>query len=448
MRPGQKPVRFQRIATVVALCGALVVAVRLLYAPGLEHAPSTDTRQAGAALDPTLVARGRELALLGHCAGCHTAPGGPAYAGGHALQTPFGTVYGGNLTPDPQTGLGAWTSEHFWQALNQGRSRDGRWLNPAFPYENFSHIRREDSDALFAYLQSLPPVQQANPAHRLRFPANTQIGLAVWRALYLRPEEPRAANEMTRGEYLVRGLAHCSACHASRNALGAQSATHDFSGQLMPGGRAYAPPLPPQGRHDAGPWTVDDLVTYLKTGHSRQGAALGLMADVVMGSTQHVEESTLREMATWILSRPQALGAPPPGAGTAAQRADGSSTNGGASSRSTPPVATPLMELGARVYSDHCASCHGDQGQGVQGLYPPLAGNPRVARDPATNLIRIIQEGGFGPATAGHPRPFGMPPFGHVLQPQEVAAVATFVRKQWNGANSTEVTALDVVKQR
>ncbi|NBO76499.1 MAG: cytochrome c, partial [Betaproteobacteria bacterium] len=88
------------MVTVVALCGALVVAGRLLYAPGLEHAPSTDTRQAGAALDPTLVARGRELALLGHCAGCHTAPGGPAYAGGHALQTPFGTVYGGNLTPD------------------------------------------------------------------------------------------------------------------------------------------------------------------------------------------------------------------------------------------------------------------------------------------------------------------------------------------------------------
>jgi mono/diheme cytochrome c family protein len=106
------------------------------------------------------------------------------------------------------------------------------------------------------------------------------------------------------------------------------------------------------------------------------------------------------------------------------------------------------MAQGERLYADHCASCHGRQGEGVVGLYPVLAGNPRVARDPATNLIRIIQEGGFGPATEGHPRPFGMPPFGHVLQAQEVAAVATFVRRQWNGASLAEVTPLEVLKHR
>ena len=373
--------------------------------------------------------------MIGHCAGCHTAPGGAEYAGGTGLRTPFGTVYGGNLTPDAETGLGRWTSEDFWRAVHNGRSRDGRLLNPAFPYENFSHIRREDSDALFAYLQTLPAVRQAQRPAELQFPANTQLGLAAWRALHFRPEAPAPKGAMPTGEYLTRGLAHCSACHASRNALGAQRATHDFSGHLMPSGRAHAPALPPPaGRADAGPWTVDDLVDYLKTGHSRQGAALGVMAEVVAGSTQHMPADTLRQMAEWILTRP----------------APTNTTPAATPARTPPPKpdATAAMALGERLYADHCAACHGAQGQGVTGLYPPLAGNPRVAREPTTNLIRIIQEGGFGPATAGHPRPFGMPPFGHVLQAHEVATVATYVRRQFNGAHLSEVTPLEVLKHR
>ncbi|MFM8737992.1 MAG: c-type cytochrome [Betaproteobacteria bacterium] len=112
------------------------------------------------------------------------------------------------------------------------------------------------------------------------------------------------------------------------------------------------------------------------------------------------------------------------------------------------PQSSAVMVLGERLYTEHCAACHGEHGRGVAGIYPALVGNPRAARDPSTNLIRIIQEGGFGPATEGHPRPFGMPPFGHVMQPHEVAAVATFVRRQWNGAGLSEVTPLQVIKQR
>ena len=429
----RRPVR----ALALALTAVTIALTAWLNLRGDHQGPSASPIQPGPDQPGEWVARGRELAQLGHCAGCHTTPGGAAYAGGSALQTPFGTVVGGNLTPDPDTGLGRWTSEDFWRALHNGRSRDGRLLNPAFPYENFSHIRREDSDALYAYLQTLPPVRQDATPSNLRFPANTQIGLAVWRALYFRPQEPRTAQVMPHGEY----LAHGSAGHATRNALGAQSATDDFSGQLMPGGRAHAPPLPPQGRAGAGPWTVDDLVDYLKTGHSRQGAALGLMAEVVVGSTQHVDEAALRAMSSWILSRPF-----PHGRASVAAVADPSGGTSPATSAKRP--GTTLMNLGERLYGDHCATCHGEQGQGLAGLYPPLAGNPRVAREPSTNLIRIIQEGGFGPATPGHPRPFGMPPFGHVLQAHEVAAVATYVRWQWNGASLPEVTPLDVLKHR
>jgi len=393
-----------------------------------------------------LIERGRTLAHIGHCGGCHTAPGGPPYAGGQALLTPFGTVYGGNLTPDKQTGLGRWTQDDFWRALHNGRSKNGRLLNPAFPYENFSHITREDSDALFAFLQSLAPIHQESPPSGLRFPANTQWALAVWRALYFKPVDP-AEQPLPTGEYLTRGLAHCSACHATRNALGAQHATHDFSGQIMPNGRAYAPPLPAAGRARMGPWTVDDLVAYLKTGHSRQGAALGSMAEVVAGSTQWVPEDQLKSIAGYILSRPsqesQRIGiiGASPGAATMAPNTVPSTAS------IKRPAPTPVLKLGEQVYTDHCATCHGAQGEGILGLYPPMAGNPRVARSPATNLIRIILEGGFGPATEGHPRPFGMPPFAHVLQSEEVAAVATYMRHTWN-ATPAEVTPLEVLKHR
>lgn len=426
--PGRGPHRKRAALSLIALMVGAAVLVSWLNLRGDHHGLNqARVLPPGPQQPADLVARGRELALIGHCAGCHTASGGPAYAGGEALQTPFGTVYGGNLTPDPETGLGRWTSQDFWRALHNGRSRDGRLLNPAFPYENFSLIRREDSDALFAYLQTLPAVRQAQQPAQLRFPANTQLGLAFWRALHFHPQEPLSPLAMPTGEYLTRGLAHCSACHAPRNALGAQRATHDLSGQLMPSGRAHAPALPPAGRADTGPWTVQDLVDYLQTGHARQGAALGLMAEVVVGSTQHLSADTLRPMAEWILAQP---------------------TPAIAKRQPAPESTGTVMALGERLYADHCASCHGEQGQGHPGVYPPLAGNPRVARDPTTNLIRIIQEGGFGPATAGHPRPFGMPPFGHVLQAHEVAAVATYVRRQWNGASLAEVTPLEVLKHR
>ncbi|MFM8929438.1 MAG: c-type cytochrome [Betaproteobacteria bacterium] len=174
------------------------------------------------------------------------------------------------------------------------------------------------------------------------------------------------------------------------------------------------------------------MVAYFKTGHSRQGAALGLMAQVVTGSTQHVNASELRALSSWILQ------APAPAAQVAMAQA------------AAPDVmkSRAVMALGERLYTEHCAACHGEHGRGVAGIYPALVGNPRAARDPSTNLIRIIQEGRFGPATEGHPRPFVMPPFGHALQPHEVAAVATFVRRQWNGAGLSEVTPLQVIKQR
>jgi cytochrome c553 len=169
-----------------------------------------------------LAARGAELARLGNCAGCHTAPGGRPYAGGRAFDTPFGRVMAGNLTPHA-SGLGGWEAEDFWRALHEGRSRDGRLLLPVFPYEQFTHVTREDADALFAYLRALTPVAQHNAPHALRFPYNTQAALAIWQTLFFRPEP--APQQGERGAYLLRGLGHCAACHAPTQCAWAPSAT-------------------------------------------------------------------------------------------------------------------------------------------------------------------------------------------------------------------------------
>ncbi len=204
--------------------------------------------------DPALLARGAYLARAGNCQDCHTPRGAAPYSGGRGIPTPFGTVYSSNLTPDAATGIGTWNAAEFRRALHNGRSRGGRLLYPAFPYDAYTRISDADADALFAYLRSLPPVVQPNRPHALRFPYDTQWALALWRALHFRPgrfePQPARSAEWNRGAYLVQGLGHCSACHAGRNALGASRDAAGLAGGLIPLQNWYAPAL--NAAHEAG----------------------------------------------------------------------------------------------------------------------------------------------------------------------------------------------------
>lgn len=402
---------------------ALVLAVVLAVVAWLNRDPEPLTAGTLPSQDAEAVARGAYLARLGNCAGCHTARGGRPYAGGRGLATPFGTVYAGNLTPDPLTGLGQWSADDFWRALHLGRSRDGRLLAPAFPYTEFTQIVRPDSDALFAYLRSLAPVAQPNRPHELRFPYNTQAAQAVWRALFFRPAsfrpEPLRTAEWNRGAYLVRGLGHCAACHAPRNALGATQDPQALAGGRLPMQPWYAPGL---GLAGLPPRPLAELVALLKTGTWAGGTASGPMAEVVFNSTQHWTEADLRAVALYLQDLPAAPAGGPAGAAPAEQ-----------------------MALGAQLYTRHCADCHGARGEGVPGAYPPLAGNPSVQQATPLNLVQVVLHGGFAPATAGNPRPYGMPPT--PLQDAEIAAVLSYVRQSWGGSAGA-VSALDVVKLR
>ena len=413
---------------------ALVGAVAMMAA-GVVALNLRDESSANPSMTPSgaeAVERGRYLALAGNCAGCHTVAGGAAYAGGLGIPTPFGVVFAGNLTPDVRNGLGAWTANDFWRALHNGRSRDGHLLYPAFPYTSFTRIARADSDALFAYLQSVPAASQANRPHELGFPYSTQATLAVWRALYFKPgvarDDVAQSAEWNRGAYLVRGLGHCNACHAPRGPLGGIDDSPELNGGLITQLNWFAPRLGPTPDDPATSEQQAQWVALLKTGQSKHQTASGPMAEVVFKSTQHLLDADLQAMAAFMANLPARPAGEPRGGG-----------------RTTAPPA--VLKAGTALYKDRCAACHGEGGQGAPGAYPALANNPTVLQDPPANLVRMVLEGGFMPATAGNPRPYGMPPFGQSLSNAEIAAVLSFVRKAW-GHQAAAVTELEVARYR
>lgn len=384
------------------------------------------------------IEQGRYLALAGNCMACHTTRGGTPFAGGRRIDTPFGGVYSSNLTPDPETGLGRWTAQDFWQAMHRGRSKDGRLLAPAFPYNHTSVITRSDSDAIFAWLNTLPPVVQAQPAHTLVWPVGTQPALAVWRSLFFEPSPFQADKTQTaewnRGAYLVQGLGHCAACHSPRNALGASGTVNDLSGGLMPVVNWYAPDLTRDTESGLARTPLPEIVRLLRTGASSTAQTSGPMGEVVQHSLQHLTEADLHAMAVYLQSRAQNTPQP-----TTAKTP-------------TARISLQVATQGAKVYERQCLQCHGEQGAGVttasgEVAYPALAGNRAVLLSDPTNLVQLVLYGGYGPATQGHPRPFGMPPAVLELDDRDIAAVLTHLRTRW-GNQASEVTPLQVNRIR
>lgn len=394
----------------------------------LDESP-VSPQEEGVAATADRIAKGEYLARAGNCIACHTRPGGPALAGGRGVETPFGVVYAPNLTPDKETGIGRWSASEFWRALHNGRSRDGRFLSPAFPYSSYTYISREDSDAIFAYLGSLQPVAQVRKPHGMRFPFDSQVALAIWRALYFRPgtfkPEPAQTPEWNRGAYLVQALGHCAACHSPRNGLGAIRSDKLFDGAVLPGQGWYAPALNDIREGAVTTWPKQDVVALLRTGRSPQAAVSGPMAEVVFHSLQHLSAADLEAMAGYLQTLP-------------------------VTNNPIPPPVIPsaaILDRGRGVYKQHCVQCHGEQGQGEGDAFPPLAGNRAAMLDNPANLIGLVLRGGYLPATAGNPRPHGMPPFLHRLNDSEVADVLSYIRNAW-GNEASRVDTIDVYRAR
>ena len=380
------------------------------------------------AIAPDLITRGDYLARAGDCIACHTAPEGKLFAGGRAMPTPFGTLYTTNITPDPTTGIGNWSADDFYKTMHEGRLPDGGLLYPAMPFASYTKVTRADSDAIFAYLRSIPAAKQADRQHDLGFPYNNRSLILGWRTLFFTEGEyqPDASKseEWNRGAYLVEGLGHCGMCHTAINALGGSSESKAFEGGLIPMQNWYAPSLTSNREAGLGDWSIAEISDLLHTGVSQRGVVYGPMAEVVYNSLQYLNAEDIKAMSVYLKSLGQ--GSPPEPATSPLPTAESSL----------------LLAFGRTVYDAQCASCHGSTGKGYPPHYPPLAGNPSIAMPSAVNPIRMVLNGGFPPGTAGNPMPYGMPPFAQSLSDDEIAAVVTYIRTSWSNRGSA-VSASD-----
>jgi mono/diheme cytochrome c family protein len=369
--------------------------------------------------------RGQYLVAAGDCISCHQREGGEPFAGGLGLNTPFGVIYSPNITPDRNTGIGAWTSDQFYRAMHDGKDDQGDDLYPAFPYPWFRRVSREDDDAIFAYLTTVPAVNYTPPKNDLSFPLNFRSLVGAWNLLYLDSHDfqadPGQSAEWNRGAYLVTGLGHCGACHTPKNFLGA-----DKSKQELQGGNLdnwVAPNLTGNRRTGLGEWSVDDIAEFLATGRNAHASAGGDMADVITHSTSHMNDADRRAIAAYLKSQP------------ASPTVSSSAPDAGA------------MRRGAEIYSDVCASCHLDKGIGQSRLFPPLGKDAMLQQPDATGLEHLILAGTRVGVSESRPSPLGMPSFAWKLSDQEIADVSTFIRNSW-GNQAAAVSASEVSSLR
>jgi mono/diheme cytochrome c family protein len=372
------------------------------------------------------IARGKALAEAADCASCHTADPSKPFAGSKRIDTPFGGIYSPNLTPDRDTGLGAWSDSEFYRALHYGVRRDGSRYYPAFPYPNFTKIIRDEVLAIRAYLATLMPVHNSPPPPELRWPLNYRVVMRVWNSLFFRPGifEPnqQKSAEWNRGGYLVTGAAHCGGCHTPKNIFGADKRGRAYGGGPVQGW--FAPRLDGAERSGLKSWSVDDIVEYLLSGRNGRSHAGKLMAEVVVNSTSKMSDADVRAIAIYLKDLP--AGAPEP---------------------AVVPPSQADMTAGAAVYAHACIACHEADGSGAPRIYPPLPGNANLqAADPSSTL-RIILDGAQTVTTPRAPNTGSMPAYAKQLSDQQIADVANYIRNSWGNA-APLVTPAQVKKAR
>jgi len=371
-----------------------------------------------ASFDPSLIAKGAQLAAIGNCRVCHTAEGGKSFAGGRPIETPFGTFYGTNITPDPDTGIGGWSEQVFVRALREGLDRDGRHLYPAFPYEYYTRLTDEDIHALYAYIATREAVHAQNRPHELRAPFNIRALVATWKAIYFerapfRPDPARDA-QWNRGAYLVNGLGHCGACHTPRGALGAEKKDRPFSGGIAEGW--HGPALDARSPAPV-PWTAEQLFKYLRTGLDDVHAIAAGPMDPVVRNLARAPEEDVRAMAAYL----EALAGPP--SAERRKKADAALAQAKAGSRAN--------GRGAEIYAGTCAACHDRGREAGSGGALPLGLGTAMTIPTSSNLLRITLEGIAPPE--GQPGR-AMPGFADALTDGQVKDLAAYIRSEFGRA--------------
>lgn len=247
--------------------------------------------------------RGLYIAKAGGCVGCHTeaTKDAPAFAGGRALKTPFGTFYGPNITPHPQAGIGRWTEADFVRAMRHGERPDGANYFPAFPYPSFTRIANDDLRDLWAYLRSLPPSSRVNQPHDLGFLYGWRPLVTGWKWLFFTAgpivNDTQLTPAVNRGRYLVQALGHCGECHTPRNFLGGPKRDRSLAGGRTPDGKKI-PNLTPTRLKT---WSDAELKEFLLTGATPDGdAASETMDEVIRNTTSQLTPEDLQALIAYL----------------------------------------------------------------------------------------------------------------------------------------------------
>jgi mono/diheme cytochrome c family protein len=385
-----------------------------------------DAAPARESFDPALVAKGARLSAIGNCQVCHTAERGRSFAGGRPLETPFGVLYGTNITPDPDTGIGRWSEEAFRRALREGLDREGRHLYPVFPYEYYTRLTDEDIRALYAFVITREPVRAQNRPHELRPPFNIRALIGTWKMLYFErgafQPDPARSTQWNRGAYLAGALGHCSACHTPRNFLGAERKDRLFSGGEAEGW--HGPALNAASPSPV-PWHAEQLFKYLRTGLDELHAiAAGPMEPVVRNLAQ-VPEEEVRALAVYV----EALAGPP--SAERRKRAEDALAQAGRE--------PPGQGSSAELYAGACGVCHDQGREASSGGALHLALGTAVTIPTSANLLRITLEGIAPPE--GQPGR-AMPGFANVLTDGQVKELMAYIRERFGRAPAwTDVEA-------
>ncbi|WP_201584772.1 cytochrome c [Psychrobacter jeotgali] len=390
-----------------------------------------------------LVNRGAYIARAADCMACHRED----YTGGTAIETPMGDIYATNITPSKRYGIGNYTEADLKNALQKGRAPN-HMLYPAMPYPSYNGMTDEDISALFAYLQTVPAVDE-KPEYetKLPFPFNFRFLMLGWNVLNLPANENREGLSATeqRGEYLVNNLAHCGTCHTPRNStMGVDDSKYLAGAQL---GTWHAPNITSDESSGIGSWSEQDIVTYLRTGELDQRVfAGGPMGEVVAHSTRFLEDEDLGAIASYLKAVP-------------AIQTDDKVNVADVSSLKRPINESITHDLIAQkdylaqakanvdssspegLYLAACGSCHGVDGYGQpDARYAPIVGLSSIRRDNPASLINVILHGVDG-ATNTSPI---MPGFSDELDSAQIADISNYVRVNFGGLANSNVSAADV----
>lgn len=309
--------------------------------------------------NPELVKKGEYLTKMGDCIACHTDKDGKQpFAGGLPVETPFGTIYSSNITPDEKTGIGRWTQTEFIKAMKHGISPSGSYYFPVFPYPNFNRLSDEDVIAIKAYLDALPPIKKENQEPDMPFPFRWRAMQFFWRTLFFTPYEgefkkdPNKSEVWNRGAYIAEGLGHCGMCHTPINFLGASKRKYHLSGGFVE--NFYAPEIN-ENRLKNTP--IEKITNVFKHNQRLEGdgKVMGPMQQVNQDSLIYLTDEDLNAIATYLKT---AKGKPIP----------------------RPTSSNEIsLKVGQKIYETYCTGCHMSGAGGAPKTGDTAAWAPLIA---------------------------------------------------------------------